>query len=123
MAYSPDGKTPGRFRLPAKILLHKPMAPGLWRPGGKVCTHLSPFGLLADGKILAGRGGCSRKVRGGGSSGTRETNMLIKVRGAGAMTVLFGASFSSPWTARRLACGAADNSVRIVSVPDEQAAP
>jgi WD40 repeat protein len=113
VAYSPDGKTlaVSGFR---EILLHRADGSGLsGRLVGK-SSRINSLTYSPDGKILAMAGGSPAQFGEVQFWDTGSNKLLNSVQ----LTYdeLYGASFDA--TGTRLACGSADNSVRIVSVPD-----
>ena len=113
LAYSPDGKTlaVSGFR---EVLLHHADGSGLAaRLVGK-SSRINSLAYTPDGKILAAVGGSPARfgeVQFWDTATNRPLN-AIQV----TYDELYGASFDA--TGERLACGSADNSVRIISVPD-----
>ncbi len=113
IAYSPDGKTlaVAGYR---EVLLHKSDGSGLIARLVGRSVRIESLAYSPDGNILAAVGGNPSQF-GEVQFWNTKINKLI---GSTEMSydVLYGASFDPE--GKRLAMGSADNSVRIISVPD-----
>jgi WD40 repeat protein len=113
LAYSPDGRTlaVSGFR---EVLLHKSDGTGLVARLVGRSHRINSLVYSTDGKVLAAVGGNPAQF-GEVQFWNTETNKLINSIELG-YDEFYGASFSPD--GKELAFGSADNSVRIVSVPD-----
>lgn len=113
LAYSPDGKilAVSGFR---EVLLHKADGSGMIARLVGRSNRINSISYSPDGRTLAVVGGSPARF-GEVQFWDTSTNKPI---GAFELTYdeLYGGSFDA--TGQRLACGSADNSVRIVSAPD-----
>lgn len=113
LAYSPDGQTlaVSGYR---EVLLHRADGSGLVaRLVGK-SHRIESISYSPDGKLLAAVGGTPAKM--GEVQFWQTDSNTLKNAVALSFDELYGGSFSPDGS--RLACGAADNSVRVLSVPD-----